>query len=55
MYRNRENCGNRPDMAAISLSAEPELKRSAEVVRWKSLDALLKSSSADAKKIKNYI
>jgi predicted extracellular nuclease len=53
MYRNKENIGSRLDMAAISISAAPQLKGDPEIVRWKT-HALLKSN-ANAAKIKKYI
>ena len=54
MYKNKENIGSRLDMAQVSISAASQLTGPTEIVRWKTLDALLKSDPGAAK-IKKYI
>jgi predicted extracellular nuclease len=54
MYKNRDNIGSRLDMAQVSISAASQLTGPTEIVRWKSLDALLRSGPT-ASKIKKYI
>ena len=54
MYKNMNNIGTRLDMAAVSMSSASRLVGRTEVVRWKSLDDLLKSTPS-SKEIKKYI
>lgn len=54
MYRTKSEIGSRLDLGSVSIAASPELKAPPMPVRWKSLDALLKSNPK-ASEIKKYI
>ena len=54
MYRNKSEIGSRLDLTALSGAAYEELASGSKVVRWKTLDALLKTSPK-ASQIKQYI
>jgi endonuclease/exonuclease/phosphatase family metal-dependent hydrolase len=55
MYKNKNEIGTRLDLSAVTISSANQLvNRQSQVVRWKSLDNLLKGNPK-ASQIKEYI
>jgi endonuclease/exonuclease/phosphatase family metal-dependent hydrolase len=54
MYQNKQKWGSRLDLAAVSMTAAEEMVAGPQVVRWKTLDALL-ATSPSAKQLREYI
>lgn len=54
MYRNKQEIGSRLDLNVVTVAAKPQIKDNPQVVRWKSLDDLLKKDPKAAE-IEKYI